>query len=331
MIIYLYGPDTYRSRQKLKVLVDKFKREIDPSGINIEYIDGATATTQEVERAIKTPPFLAPKRMVVIERILENKDTAVGEAALDGVSQVPVDKVITLFWEGAVKQTKRKPAKATKKPSKVKPKLGAILEKEKFAQHFELLTPSQVKEFANTLFKERAGTIERDALTVLVDTIGNDLWRLSNEINKLIAHANNKSIAVADVEKLVTSKLEQDVFALTDAISERRTADALRLISEQFSAGVAPLELLSTITWQIRTMIMVQDFISQNGAGYSPERVAAGLSIHPFVAKKIMRVVDRHSADTLKKTYHGLRNIDRKIKTSQENPQALLDLLVAKM
>ena len=43
MIIFLFGADTFRSRQKLKEIKDKFLREVDSSGMNMQTLDGKTA------------------------------------------------------------------------------------------------------------------------------------------------------------------------------------------------------------------------------------------------------------------------------------------------
>lgn len=67
MIIYLFGPDTFRSRRKLNQIKQKFINEIDKSSLNVELLNGQALDVAEFEKAIFTPPFLAKKRMVIIE------------------------------------------------------------------------------------------------------------------------------------------------------------------------------------------------------------------------------------------------------------------------
>ena len=73
MIIFIYGPDTYRSRQKLNELKNKFISEIDLSSQSLIVLDGKTTTLKEISEKINTGSLFVKKRMVVIEDIFENK------------------------------------------------------------------------------------------------------------------------------------------------------------------------------------------------------------------------------------------------------------------
>lgn len=52
MIIFLYGEDTFRSRQKLKELKDKFIREVDPTGNGIVSLAGESLMIEGLSEAI---------------------------------------------------------------------------------------------------------------------------------------------------------------------------------------------------------------------------------------------------------------------------------------
>ena len=73
MIIFLYGDDSFRSRQKLNELKDKYIREVDSKASSLIYIDGETASLEQVNEAVAAPSLFVRKRMVIIENILKNK------------------------------------------------------------------------------------------------------------------------------------------------------------------------------------------------------------------------------------------------------------------
>ena len=50
MIIFLYGADTFRSREKLKSLKDRFIREVDRSGLNLIELDGEKAGINDINK-----------------------------------------------------------------------------------------------------------------------------------------------------------------------------------------------------------------------------------------------------------------------------------------
>ena len=51
MIIFLYGPDTFRSRRKLKEIKDKFIDQVDKSALNVEALDGTKLEMADFEKA----------------------------------------------------------------------------------------------------------------------------------------------------------------------------------------------------------------------------------------------------------------------------------------
>lgn len=57
MIYFLYGPDTYRSREKLKELIAK-----NQIGFNVERINGAKIDADELNKHISTHDLFSQKK-----------------------------------------------------------------------------------------------------------------------------------------------------------------------------------------------------------------------------------------------------------------------------
>jgi DNA polymerase-3 subunit delta len=329
MIIFLYGDDTFRSRRKLKELKDKFIREVDSSAMNIEVLDGSKLETADFEKAINTLPFLAKKRLVVVEELLsKNRSQKVPLAVGEILARKDSPEVIIIFWESQGFGGKDKKNKG--KSAKTGGPLFINLAKEKYAYEFGMLDDAGVYNWAGKEIRDRGGKIQPAALRLLTEMVGNDLWRLNSEIDKLLAFAKQTEIAPDNVLRLIQSKLEDDIFKLTDALGSRNKALALKLIADQLKSGTSPTELLSKFTWQFKNLLLIKDFVEKNGSGYNPTRLGYQLGLHPFVIKKTINQVGHYAAADLKRIYRQLLGIDFKIKTSQANPEVLFDLLVAK-
>ncbi len=331
MIIFFYGPDTFRSRQKLQEIKDKFKKEVDKSGLNSNTLDGAKLEFAEFEQAVSTQPFLAKKRLVIIEELLsKNRSQKIQKEILDLLKKNNLENTILVFWEGQINQPKGK-KKKSKAGSGRSDLLFYRLQEEKYAQEFELLKPSETRAWAAAEIKKRGGKIESAALELLADFVGNDLWQLNSEIDKLISYAKDRPIKLADVQDLVKTKLDEDIFKLTDSIGQKNKKLAINLISDQFKSGVAPTELLGRIIWQFKNLLLVKSFVDKNGPGYPAERLSQQLYLHPFVIKKTMLQAKNYNMSDLKKIYSQLTQIDHKIKTTQLDPEIFFDLLVVKI
>ena len=324
MIFFLFGPDTYRSRQKLNEIKAKFIREIDQGGLNLEVLAGKNLTPANFENAVFSAPFLAKKRLVVAEGLLsENRDTKTQKEILAILKKgVPQDTVL-VFWESEISAKKGKKKKSDTD-------LFSFLKKTEFIQEFNLLDAAGVQRWLNQEIKNRRGKIEPAAIKLLSDLVGNDLWRLNAELDKLIAKLRGKIITQNDVSDLVQIKLEENVFKLTDALGQKNKPLALKLISDQLKSGVSPIELLAKIVWQFKNLLLVKEFSENFGFGYQTERLTSRLGLHPFVIKKSQEQAKFYSLPDLKKTYRQLLETDYKLKTSQIDSEVLFDLLIAK-
>ncbi len=166
MIIFLYGKDTFRSRQQLKKMVEKFKKDRDPQGYNVGIFDA-----QEVKDAsvllenILSMPFLAEKRMVVVENLLMSKNTELQKDILGRINEnrIPETNVI-IFWEG-VGEFKGKDAKV----------LYERLSQEKFSQRFDELSGAVLGNWIKEEVETRGSKISSQAVLYLVNQIGGDM------------------------------------------------------------------------------------------------------------------------------------------------------------
>jgi DNA polymerase III delta subunit len=82
--------------------------------------------------------------------------------------------------------------------------------------------------------------------------------------------------------------------------------------------------------WQLRILVQMRDCIDREDIVQS-EVLAKKLGIHPFVVKKNLALVKKHTLTDFKKIYERLLDLDVKIKTGFAKPEILIDLLVARM
>lgn len=325
MIIFLHGADTFRSRRKLTQIKEKFVREVDRSGVNVETVNATSATPEQLERALTTQPFLAPKRLIIIENLFANAKAHKLHAIVLEAIKRGHESTIIVIWDGEVEAPKAKRGKKADQSSKT---LFTTLTKERFTQKFDLVDAAGARSFIATEAKARNITIEDAAIRELADMVGNDLWQADREIEKLKAYAGNRAVTASDIAMLVVTKLEDDIFALTDALSNGNKPRALKLLSDQLSSGASPTEVLATIAWQYRALMAVKSFVEAHGPGYPADRIARELALHPFVVKKALVATKRYELSALRQCCNALITADFKIKTGQATPEVLLDLFV---
>ena len=203
--------------------------------------------------------------------------------------------------------------------------LKAAQEKGKVMQ-FTLPRGAAVKTWIENRAKSTGVKITPEATSMLADYIGNHLRLLANEIDKLATYVGRgATIDADDVRKLSAQVQEARVFDLTDALAERNRKKALDLLHDLLADGEAPLRLISTITSQVRNLLLVKEL---TGDGLRVSQIVAATGMAPFVAEKAARQVGKFSVSQLEGAYRQLLATDAALKRSRLTPDMALDLLV---
>ncbi|MDZ7798778.1 MAG: DNA polymerase III subunit delta [Patescibacteria group bacterium] len=327
MIIFLYGADTFRSRQKLKFYREGFKKKYDPQGFNIEVLAGEKLKLEDLRNKLGNKGLLSKKKLVVIEDLMgKNKKEKIQKEVVKYLKEnkLSQDEVL-IFWEGDIENQGRGKKKRGRK--KVSP-LQKYLAKEAKVEDFGLLKGYRLKNWTEKEIRKRGGRIEPVALDLLLALVGQDLWQMNNEIEKLINYKKGKVINKDDVSLFVKTKYDTDIFKLTDALAEKKKKLALKLIRDQIMSGENELYLLAMLSRLFRILVQVKE-VSQEESNYYT--IANRLNLHPFVAKKSLVQTRNFKFKELKNIYQQLLDIDLKIKTSQAEPRVLFDLFIFKV
>jgi len=324
MIIFFYGPDTYRSRQKVNELKDKFKSEIDKNSQSLVALNGATANLKEIGEKINTGSLFVKKRMVIIEDIFENKsDKMLGDLA-DFLKKKEKDRSeesdIIIFKDGNLEEKKFK---------KERLKLLSFLKEQKYVQEFKNLTNAQLGELIKELVEKSKRQIEASASYELISRANSDVWRIVSEINKLSMLIPEKGIITSDlVKEQISGTYDENIFSLMDAISTRNKKLALTILEEQYLAGLSDDYILSMLIRQFKILFQIKSAVSSN---FSPLQIANELKLHSYVVKKSLGQAQSFSLEDLQQRLNHLIDLDLANKTGQKELKTELLLFIAKI
>jgi len=310
-------------------MIDKFKIDRDPQGLNVTVLDCEKEEPGLIMEQILSMPFLAEKRMVVLENLLSaTKKGDLQEQILKRVEEknLPEDNVY-VFWEGA---------HSTDAQGKLKPKTKVAkefyerLEKEKYAQEFPALVGTKLSAWIDTEIKEKNGKISSHALQLLVQNTKGDIWLIHSLIEQLLAYKGGEEIQTEDVNLFLEASADDNIFNLVDAIVAGQSKQVYKMIREQYRIGKDPHYVFSMILRQFRILLEMRDLFDRED-NIGSNVMASKLELHPFVVKKSLPFIKKYNLQTLKNIYESLLDFDKKIKTGQGQPDLLLDLFVGKL
>jgi DNA polymerase-3 subunit delta len=332
VLILLHGEDTYRSRQRLRVLREAFQKKFDPHGFGMVRVNAPEAEPERIRTLLTNQGFFAKRRLVVLERVAEASSAVQAELSPLLKDAAKGEDPIVIRWEGkklnSTKTTRSRTRRAApKKPTAVsnasKSETAAELAPpEAKVEEFPLLVGPALTRWYLDSARARGFTLTTATAVEMVRRLGSDLWSGATNLDKLNAGRVGTEVDVPLVETLVVGTIPPGAFALTDAVAERRTTLAVTLLTHELAAGAAPLALLAQLTRQFRILVMVG---SENA---TPAALAKRLGLHPYVAQKAAASARRFTPAEVLERFRELLDLERQFKSGHPNPALALERFV---
>jgi len=165
-------------------------------------------------------------------------------------------------------------------------------------------------------FKLHGAVAEPEACRALIELVGNDLYELALEVDKLVIWAAGEPITIAEVETLVGARAEATSFALTDAWGERdvpRALEAAEVLLER--SGDPRSRTIPRIAGIVTSHVArIRSCQALEAEGLTARDAAARLKQHPFYVQKLYAQSRNYSRDELRQATVRLAELDHALK-----------------
>jgi len=327
MFYILYGQDAFSLDQAVgKIKAGLGDREMVAT--NTTSLEGQRLTLSELRNKCDAAPFLSSCRLVIVDGLLgrfELKQSrprsgkgksgnGLGEwkGLASYIGQMPETTVLMLV-DGEIKGQ-----------NPLLKKVAPLAE----VRTYPLLRDRDLKAWIQQRVREEGGDISPQAVKLLAELIGGDLWAMNGEIQKLILYSQNRPISEDDVKQLVSHVQEANIFALVDAVAEGRTELAQRLLHRLYHEGMVPTHILAMITRQFRLIALAQDLPRKLSRLQMQERLGLKKS---YALDKTLNQVKLYDFEGVKLVYDKLLETDSAIKTGKYSDKLALELLVTEL
>ncbi len=211
-------------------------------------------------------------------------------------------------------------------------KLGKILEKRTVFLNAKKLYDHEIHGWIQSYCDTKNVAIERDAVMMLAENIGNHLQRLANEIDKLIVSLTEKrSISGQMVHKYVGISKDYNIFELQKALGTRNPPKVYKIInyfSNNPSNNPLTLTIYSLFSYFSKLLLL-------HSSTDQSERALAGLiGVNPYFVKEYL-VASRHYS--IGKVIENIKHLDtadlesKGIDSDTKKDDAVLTELVYKL
>jgi len=348
MITLIHGPAELFRTEALARIRAGIADDPDLADLNTTRLDGRQTTLSEVRNACDTMPFLAQRRLVVVEgflgrlaapprsRLPAHDQVMPGESALTEASAPEADRA-----QGAALLAYFDQAPESSELVLVEEQVvgsGAVLRRLLELQRdgrARIITCDKPKKsdlpaWIRTRAKLHQVKLDVTAVTDLAEFVGDDLRQLDQELIKLADYAaGGKEVNSTDVRRLVPATRTASVFELVDALGSGNMPAAGKLMQHVLDVdGEHPLRLLTMIGRQYRLLIQAK---ALQAAGAKPPEIAKSLNVAEWTAPKLLTQAARHSFARLQRAMERVLAADEAIKTGQMGDREAMDLLLAEL
>jgi DNA polymerase-3 subunit delta len=327
MFYILYGQDDFSLNQAVeKIKVGLGDREMVAT--NTTNLEGQHLTLSELRNKCGAAPFLSSHRLVIVDGLLGRFEVKQSRPRSGrGKSGSGLGE-----WEGLASYIEQMPEttvlmlvdEEVKSHNSLLKKLSPLAE----VRTFPLLRGRDLKAWIQKRVREEGGDITPQAVNLLAELIGGDLWAMNGEIQKLLLYSQERPISEYDVRQLVSHVQEANIFALVDAVAEGRTELAQRILHRLYDDGVAPAYIMVMITRQFRLIAQARDL----GPGLSRLQIQDRLGLKSsYSLDKTLGQAKLYDFEGVKRAYDKLLETDLAIKTGRYSDKLALELLVTEL
>jgi len=307
--VYLfYGNEDFLRDRALALLQKKlFGPQGDP--FNLDVLDGEQIGVAEVLGCVLTPPVAAEWRLVVVRNApffrSQSKEQAEKGSDADKLLayiKKPVPQACLVFLAGEGVDRRRVLFKACDGA-------GLVL---------EFTTPDfrELSRWITDRLKREGFQISRGAVDMLMASSGRSLQMIDNELKKAVLYAWAEKIIDEKVLGAVGSRwVEENIFAVVDAIGEKKWPRAMAVIDELMAMKQPPQLILAMVAKQMRLILQALEWRRSGGTS---QDFGTQNKLHPFVVRKVWDQTGRFEACQMESALVDLAGLDAGIKTGRQ-------------
>ncbi len=270
-------------------------------GFNQVVLYGKDVTVATILTHAKRFPMMSEKQVVIVKEAQDIQDLQKEEGArlLLAYMANPLSSTILVLCHKHKTVDKRK-------------ELGKKADKLAVSLVFKKPYENQLGEFIADYVSEKGFRIEDGAIRMLAEYVGNDLSRLTNEIDKvLINSGKDVPIKAAEVMSKVGISKEYNIFELQKAIVTSDTFQAAKIASYfQRNTKKNPVIPMVAFLYSFFSKLLVASTLSDK----SDKGLISALKISPYAVRDYSAASRRYSPEKIISNITLLKEADLKLK-----------------
>ncbi len=283
----------------IDVIIDYAEKQIleeSEKAFNQIVLYGKETDSKQILDQVMQFPMMASYRVVIVKEAQELKDIDNLQAYFENPS---TQSILILSFKH-------------KKLDKRKKKLWDALKKNASILDAKKLYDNQIPPYINSIASEKGLNIDSKATALLSEYLGNDLAKISNEIEKLAINLEKgTSISTDHIQQYIGINKDFNIFELQKAIGAKNKSKAYRIVkhfSQNEKANPIQRNIASLYNY-FNKLFLAKKFQNEDN-----RIVASKLKINPFFASEYKQAAKLYSLPQLKIAFTCLLEMDKRSK-----------------
>ena len=204
---------------------------------------------------------------------------------------------------------------------------------------WEAVSAAQILEFQKQQSRDLIPWIQRhfsaqkkqitpELCLYLIELTDGTMTSISGEIQKIASYSGADHICKADIDAVTEPVLDAVAYQLTDQLSAGNHFAALQILQKLLKMQQEPLLILGAVGSHFRRLSTARILLDH---GRKASELSQLCGLQDYAARKAMDACRRFSPRFYRQALELILETDRKIKTSFDVPQRLLELLILQL
>lgn len=299
-VYFLQGEETYYIDLIADYIEDHVLSETE-KGFNQTVMYGRDVAMNEVLTNARRFPMMAERQVVIVKEAQQISDLnkEQGQKILIDYLKNPANTTILVFCHKNKSLDKRKA-------------LGKNIDKYAVTVTTKKLYDNQVPSWIEQYLKSRGFSATPKAVQMLAESIGNDLERLSNEIDKILINFKDKvEVDEHIVQKYVGISKDYNVFELQKALMIKDVMKANKIVNYfQANAKKNPIIPIIAILYSFYSKLLM----IYGTKDRSEHNLASILKVNPYFVKDYITATRYYDLPSIVNNIHYIKEADLKSK-----------------
>ena len=319
-----FGEEDYMKSAAIRIARESVTAA-DPAmaAFNDIRLDGLDFTPAALLDALTVPPMGAERKIITVTGLnLSTLRAAEMDKLCEALSEIP-DYPYNLVILSAAADT-FDPGNLPKKPSEALTAFAEYLT----PVWFERNTPAKLAGWVQKHYLHGGVQAEPRLCQFTIEYCGRNMFTLAGEVDKVAgdvrAHGRD-TLTEADIRAAAIPAMEYDAFAFTNAIMERRRADALDILSDLKLRRVEPLYILSEVSRVVCDLLAVR---AMADGGRTAAEIGSELKMHEYRVGLYLKQSRKTDLALLRNAVTAAEAADRALKRSAADGYGVIERLI---